>query len=235
MLRILAEASMNAAGGAWDPLASAAAIREALSAGSGAAPEERFWQVVSGVSYLEASLLLAVGLVYLLYGFKIFRILVMVNAALLGAWAGEWASGRFGWPWWVALLGASALGVLAWPLMRYAVCLMGGLAGAFLGAMIARSAAPDATSVAVGAGIGLAVLGVLAFVIFRIVIICFTSLQGALLTVAGVVGLVARFEKAAAAVHAALVGRPYLLAILIGVPAVIGVVYQLCSRQRQDT
>jgi len=188
--------------------------------------EQRFWDHVSQLNYAEAGLLIGAGLVYLLYGWKIFKILVMVNAALAGAWIAYWLAQRYEIGWWLSPIGGLVLAILAWPLMRYAVCLMSGLAGALLGAFVARSLMLSNTLVLASAALGLVTLGLLAFIIFRVIVVGFTSVQGSLMTVGGLVGMVAKVQNMSDAIQKGLFDRHYMLPIMVFIPALIGFVYQ---------
>ncbi len=179
--------------------------------------------------------LCACGLIYLLHGWKAFKMLVIVNAALLGAFIGSQLGqalhGRnteiFG-----AAAGAMLLAALAWPLMKVAVSLMGGLAGAMMGYGVWNYAAQAAGKVALaehawaGALIGLIGLGLLAFVIFRLVIMVFTSVQGAIMTVSGFVAILMRMETLRSDLYTNLRSNQHLLALAIAVPALIGFAFQ---------
>lgn len=203
---------------------------DALHSVASQPPNEAFWNWVAGLGYVEAAVSIAIGLVYLLYGFKVFKILVIVNAAALGAWVGYLATQQWQIPWWTPPVAGLALGLLAWPLMRYAVCVMGALAGALLGTFIAKAIGLSDQAVLAGAIIGLATLGLLAFVIFRIIVTGFTSLQGSLLATAGVVAVAARALHLSDPIRQGLADRPYMLPILIFVPAAAGFVYQLARK-----
>ena len=49
-------------------------------------------EYLSGLGLFESIIILACGLVYLLQGWKIFKILVIVNAALLGSFLPAWSA-----------------------------------------------------------------------------------------------------------------------------------------------
>ncbi len=182
-----------------------------------------------------AMLLFACGLVYMLQGWKIFKVLVVANAAVLGAVVGGKLGmllhGQNTWLY-TGIAGGLLLAVLAGPLMRYAVSLMGGLAGSFLGYALWRYLAdtlgqPDMLTYAwVGALIGLITLGLLAFVILQIVVTIVTSVQGALMTVCGIVALLMKYQPLRDSLEMPLRHNTHLVLLLIGVPAVIGFAMQ---------
>lgn len=135
------------------------------------------------------------GLIYLLWGWRIFRLLVVVNAALIGAFLGGVLSVRLGYPgqWWIGLAaGAGLLGLLAWPLMRSFVGISGGVIGAVAGLVVWEQMVPVfgpkewVSHAWIGAVIGALVVGLLAFAVLRLCVIVFTAGQGALaVTTAG--------------------------------------------------
>lgn len=206
----------------------------------------RNWQMPSQPQYLDylqaagivqAALLLAVGVVYLIYGWKIFRILVVVNAAVLGALLGTKIGSMLNlqgsnMPLFGAIAISLLFAVLALPLMKYAVSLMGALAGSLLGYSVwhyvcrAANAPELGNSAWVGALIGLVTLGLLAFIIFRIVIIIFTAFQGALFTSSGILGVLMQWDAFRTSLLTSLRANPYLLPMLVLVPAIIGFAFQ---------
>jgi hypothetical protein len=186
-----------------------------------------------------AMLLFACGLVYMLQGWKIFKILVVANVAVMGAVVGSYLGSMARGPntgpntWiYTSIAGAMLLGGLAWPLMKYAVSLLGGLVGSFVGYGLWHYVAnaidnPDLLQYAwVGALVGLITLGLLAFVILKFVVMFITSLQGAVMGVGGVLALLLKYMSDD--LEGPLRENSHLMAVLIGVPAIIGFVFQTC-------
>ncbi len=182
-----------------------------------------------------AMLLFACGLVYMLQGWKIFKVLVVANVAVVGAVAGSYvgsmARGENTWMY-ASAAGALLLGGLAWPLMKYAVSLLGGIIGSLVGYGLwhyVASAAdrPEMLQYAwVGALVGLITLGLLAFVILKFVVMFVTSLQGAVMGLSGVLALMLKYM--AEDLEGPLRQNEHLMVILIAVPAIIGFVFQAC-------
>ena len=184
---------------------------------------------------IMAMLLFACGLVYMLQGWKIFKILVIANAAVLGAVVGAHVGGFLrGENTWLytGIAGGLLLAVLAGPLMKYAVSLMGGLAGSFVGYSLWHYVArtmerPDFTQYGwVGALIGLITLGLLAFVILKTVVTVITCIQGSVMAVSGVVALLMKHPALRESLELPLRQNTHLVALLVGVPAVIGFAFQ---------
>lgn len=187
---------------------------------------------------LESLGLAVCGIVFLIYGWKLFKALVLVDAAafglLLGYHVGMLLRGE-NMPLYFALAGALLLGVLAWPLMKYAVSLLGGLAGSLLGygtwhyVMTAMGKPALSEHAWVGALIGLITLGLLAFIIFKLTIMTFTSFQGSLMLVSGTLALLFKNGGLQMRLHNALSASYYLLPLLLLVPAVIGFALQFTT------
>ena len=189
----------------------------------------------------QGALLLAVGLVYLLQGWKVFKVLVIVNTAALGVYAGSFlgslhssAGSLYG-----AIAGGILLAVLAWPLMKFAISLMGGLAGGFAGYQLWRYVAtvwqPEYLKYSwVGAIVAAVLLGVLAFFIFRTVVMLFTSFQGSMITVSGILAIVFQHPLLLDKLVKPLETSPHLLPILILVPALIGFIVQAVGWRQMD-
>ena len=211
----------------------------------------RAWQIPTQQQYidylmslgiLEGIVLLACGLVYLLYGWKVFRILVVVNAAILGAFVGEHVGALLrgaNMPLFGTLAGAILSAALAWPLMKFAVSIMGGLVGSVLGFLIWNSASVAVGNPAwnqyawAGALIGLVTLGLLAFIIFRVIIIIFTSFQGAFMTVGAIMSLFMKSQVPREKLLAAFAGNPHLLMLVVLVPALIGFMIQYTGTKKK--
>jgi hypothetical protein len=196
---------------------------------------QEFADGLVGLGALQGVLLVAVGVVYLMCGWKAVKLLVVANAGVLGALVGAFLGSR--------LLGDSgqiiaavAMGVLlsalAWPLMKQAVGAMGALVGGLLGyglwayvAALSGSAAPT-THAWAGALIGVLTLGLLAFVVFKEAIILFTSVQGAVLGISGLLALLMKFSALRDTLHMNLIENVHLLPVMIIVPTLIGITFQ---------
>ena len=206
-----------------------------MSSQGGLPTRSQYVDLLMNTSALEAVFLIAIGLVYLLCGWKVFKALVIANACLIGAviggMLGARATGQH-MPIIGVVAGGALFGVLAWPMMKYAVAVMGGLAGSFIGfglwtyvASVSGSAAPAQHAWA-GALLGLITLGMLALVVFRESIILFTAFQGGLLAVTGALAVAMKLESVRGSLSQSMVNNIHLLPVLIVVPTLIGVVFQ---------
>lgn len=183
-----------------------------------------------------AAIFVAVGLTCLLQGYKLYKIVVLMTALALGVAVGY----KLGQTIEAEVIAAGCLGVMlaviAWPFMKFAVALCGGLAGAFIGANAwsavaeqinasgAVSLPPDAYWA--GALIGLILLGLLSFILFELSVVVFTSISGSTLAVLGIIALLLQVPAWHHAVADAIQANPLVVPMLVVVPAVIGLVLQ---------
>ena len=160
-----------------------------------------------------AILLTLMGLVYLLYGWHWFKALIIINAGIVGGYAGALAGDRVGGYLLVGgIIGAGAAVAVGWPLMKWTVVWI--------------SAGLDPNFAWAGAMTGLVFFGMLSFILFRGSIIMYTSLQGAMMLVIGLLGLAYKHGSLAPTISSNILRQPLLLPVAVLVPAVLGLIYQ---------
>ena len=174
-----------------------------------------------------AVIFLVLGAICVFNGYRWHKAVILVLALMVGAAAGHLLGARIGVAEVVtSIAGAALLGVLAWPILRYTVALFAGIAGAFCGANVWSAAGQPPDQHYVGAIIGLIVLGMLAFITFRIVIIAFTAIGGASLLVFGTLALLLRLDGLRGGIEDSLAQHPLVLPIIGASTALFGIVYQ---------
>lgn len=173
-----------------------------------------------------AALLILMGLIYLMYGFKLFKGLVMLNAAAVGAAIGGSIGQKTETGFALMILCGFVAAALAWPLMKWAVAVMGGLFGALLGAAIWQTCGLDPTFAWSGALTGMVLFGLLSFIIFRGSVTMYMSLQGAAMLIFGILGMVYKYDQIAPKVTHTMSLKPFLLPMAIIIPAIIGMLFQ---------
>ena len=114
-------------------------------------------------------------------------------------------------------------------MMKWAVSIMGGLFGAMLGASLWRSAGLEVGFIWTGALMGLIFCGLLCFIIFKGSVMAYTSLQGSVMLIFGLLGLVYNYKPIAEAITKGLAVKPFLLPLAIFIPTVLGLLYQQTS------
>ncbi len=173
-----------------------------------------------------ATLLVIAGIIYLLFGYYLFNWLVMLNAAVLAAYAGGMIGARLGSAPAGAILAGITAAVVTWPLMKWAVAVMGGIYGAIVGACVWRSTGIDPTFAWAGAMTGLVFFGLLSFIIFRGCVILYTSLQGTFMLILGLLSLLFKYQVVAQNVTHHMAARPFMLPITVFVLTLLAMVFQ---------
>lgn len=200
-----------------------------------------------------AVVLTTVGLLCMFNGYRWHKFATVTTALLLGLFAGYWLGKMLNAPFVVAGCLGALLFVVAFPLMKYMVAALGGLAGAFLGANLWAGIAKEMKKVAeqnaggpvsteallldpgmywVGALIGLIICGMLAFVLWKLSIVVYTSVSGSTLAVIGILALLLSVEGWAPTVESGLSASYLVVPLLVFVPAAIGLILQ---ETRPDT
>lgn len=173
-----------------------------------------------------AATLLIVGILCVLNGYRWHKWVILIAAFLFGFGLGlllsQHMNERFIVAGAIGLLGA----VVAHPLLRFAVAIFGGMTGAFIGANVwtALGYMPDAH--ATGAVIGFIILGMASFLMFKHVVVLFTSISGAALVVFSGITLLLNIPSIEPGVRASLTQNHVLVPLLIVVAAGIGLVLQ---------
>ena len=173
------------------------------------------------------------GLICLFQGYRFYRPVTVTLAVAIGAFAGYAIGETIDAPYIVAGCLAALLGVGCYREMKYAVPVMGGLAGAFVGAnlwsslhLVAGVHTVAAQQYWIGALIGLIMGGMLAFILFKVSVEMFTSVCGATLAVLGSVALLLRIETFSPTVWDSLAAHSVILPLMVLVPTLIGFILQ---------
>lgn len=188
---------------------------------------DRVVEPLTQLNLIWSAVFVFIGSMCVLNGYRWHKTLIVALAAIGGVTAGlavgpqVEAHGAL-----TGAAGGALIAVLALPLMRYTAALLAGLAGAFAGANIWTTVTGDTSQHLFGSVIGLIVLGMLAFVAFRMVIISFTSILGAVLLTSGVLSALLKIDGMRDGLIESLNESPRILPIITGVVAVIGFVLQ---------
>jgi hypothetical protein len=204
-------------------------------------------QGLESLGLVWAVVLTTLGLLCMFNGYRWHKLATVTTALLLGLFAGYWLGKMLNAPFVVAGCLGSLLFVVAFPLMKYMVAALGGLAGAFLGANLWAGIAKEMQKAAVeraggpvsadtllldpqmywvGALIGLLVCGMLAFVLWKLSIVVYTSVSGSTLAVIGILALLLGVDSIAGPVATGLQASHLVVPLLVFVPAAIGLILQ---------
>lgn len=211
-------------------------VNSIFSRGDTLAHPEDLTTALRSMSIVWGAIFFSAGLITMLNGYKCYKIVIIVTASAIGAFAGYALGKQIE----AAYIVAGCLGILlavgCWPLMKYAVAVVGGLAGAFIGAntwaAIAAVMKDSAQAQAmmdnywIGALIGLLICGMLSFIVFKFSVVMFTSFGGSTIAVFGAIALLLQVPIWQDAVQTSLTAHPIVIPLLIAVPSIIGLILQ---------
>jgi hypothetical protein len=193
-------------------------------------PLDAIWQQIAALSWLEAVLAISFGVVYMLYGWRIFKILVVICFGLIGLFAGIKIGQRFDSQILGAVVGLFLLAALSVPLMRWAVSLLGAVSGGILAAGLWYAFELPGQYILAGAAVGLIAGGMSSFVVFKVAVMLFTSFGGGVLTVIGLVALLYQYESMqeppTEQVKYMFLNQNWFLPVLLLIPTSIGIIIQ---------
>jgi len=173
-----------------------------------------------------AAALLIVGIIFLLWGYPVFKYLIMLNFGVVGAYVGAALGNKADTALAGALIGGFVAAAAAWPMMRWAVALTGAAIGTILGAALWRATGQDQSFDWAGGLTGFVAFGMLSFIAFRGGVILYTSLQGGALLIAGILALLEKYPSIGPQLADNLQRQRFLLPAAIVIPAIIGLIYQ---------
>jgi len=202
-------------------------MRTAQPVEEGIVPINFIWVQIVELSLIEALAFICFGVVCLLYGWRIFKILVTLCFALVGLFGGLMINEKLvgGNGMWLGLMGVVMMGVLSLPLMRWGVSALGAVAGGILtGGIWYAFALPD-NYIWAGALAGLIAGGMISFIVFKLAVVLFTSFGGgALIITAALAVLYAYFDPEK--VRTLVFDYRWFLPVAFMVPTLVGIIVQ---------
>lgn len=168
---------------------------------------------LAAMSFLWPTVMAILGLLCILHGYRWHRPIVALIAFLAGIGIGRQLAGGMERPILLALSVGMLFAVVATPMLKLTVAMLAGTTGAFVGGNVYRALAEldgvplavNASDVWVGAIVGFVLVAMLSLVMFRFVIVLFTSIGGAGMLVFGVVALLMHVDDWRAPVRDSLV------------------------------
>ena len=176
----------------------------------------------------SAAISIILGAVFLLYGYRACRWLIPIQCTVAGAMVGYTLAMKYEFNLLLGTVaGAIVLGVIGWTLYKIVCSAMGGLLVVALLTMawpdVAVHAGPYVWAVW---GAAFAVGFVMVLVLFRPLLIIVTSIYGAVFVVVGVLVLAHLWPTLSETVEILMNARPWVLAVLVVAPVVLGAVLQ---------
>jgi hypothetical protein len=191
---------------------------------------DSIWEQVTTLSWLHAVIAISFGVVYLLYGWRIFKVLVVICFGLVGLFAGIKIGTRFDLGILGGIIGLSLLAGISIPLMRWAVSILGAIAGGILTSGVWYAFELPEKYMPAGTIIGIIAGGMISFIVFRVAIMLFTSFGGGALIITGLLALVYRYESIqnppTETIKAMLYNHHWFVPVLMLAPTLIGIIVQ---------
>jgi hypothetical protein len=193
------------------------------------------WANLSAVRPVVAGIVMIIlGVGFLLYGYPLYKLLVIIIFAAAGFFVGIAASAALGLSPVIGMIaGPLVLGLLAWPLVRLAWGLLGGAAFAIVFAGFAKSSgvASQGYLYLIGSVSFLAGL-IVTFLLVRPLIIILTSVTGALLLVEGSMQILAKLSPTTGERLAkSIADQPWIMIAIVLPIAIIGALLQFKHKQ----
>ena len=204
------------------------ANRTTATAEEGFVPIEFIWVQISALNLIEALTFICFGIVCLLYGWRIFKILVTLCFSLVGLFIGLMVNEKLvgGNGMWLGLMGMIMMAVLSLPLMRWGVSALGAVAGGILtGGIWYAFELPDAYIWA-GALVGLIAGGMISFIVFKLAVVLFTSFGGGALIVTAVLAILHTYMLDPGQVQELVFNYRWFLPVALIVPTLAGIIIQ---------
>lgn len=155
------------------------------------------WEQITALTWLHAVIAISVGVVYMLYGWRIFRVLVVIAFGLAGMFGGIIAGAQMGSRIWGGTLGFIVLAMLAIPLMKWCVSVLGAAAGGIVTGGLWYACGLPHSYLWAGAIIGVVAGGLMSFILLKVSVMLFTSLGGSVIMVTGMLALFYQYESKA--------------------------------------
>jgi hypothetical protein len=157
-------------------------------------PIDVIWEQISTLTWLQALIAVSFGAVYLLYGWRIFKVITVVCFGMLGLYLGMSLGESRGSALWGGVIGLVAFAALSVPLMKWAVSILGAVAGGIITGGLWYAFGLPQEFIWAGAIIGIIAGGMISFIVFKISVMLFTSMAGAVLIIVGILSLIYRYE-----------------------------------------
>ncbi len=194
-------------------------------------PVDFFWQQMTSLSWIQAVLAVSFGVVYLLYGWRIFKILVVICFGLAGLFLGVHFADGLQSSIWAGAVGMGILIFVASSLTKWCVGLLGAAAGGTLTGGLWYAFDLPVEYIWAGAVIGIVAGGMISFIVFKASVMLFTSLGGGAIIIMGFMRLLHLYETTlldppSNYVENLILFHKWFLPTALIVPTVVGIIMQ---------
>ena len=195
---------------------------------------EELINVCRDLDTVPSMILLVAGVVYSVMGYGIFKILAIANVAAMGAFAG-YMLGRpmdAGFP--TMIIAGVLAAAVAWPLFKWSLALSSGLVGFAVGVAVWRAMGMEDLYAPAGGLIGGIFLFMLCFILFELTIMAMAAIQGTIMLLAGLGGLLLKYPEVEEPVIEYLNDFPVILPVLLLSLSLASIFYQQHSKRAAD-
>ena len=189
------------------------------------------WQQITDLSWLHAVIAISVGIVYMLYGWRIFRVLVVICFGLGGMFLGIFAGRHFGSTIWGGVMGLVLFAIVSVPLMKWCFSALGALAGGSLTGAVWYAFGLPLDYIWAGVVIGIVAGGLISFILLKASVMLFTGLGGSIIMMVGVLALVYQYETQVLNpptqhIFNSVYYNRWFLPVVIILPTIVGMIMQ---------
>jgi len=189
------------------------------------------WEQITNLTWLQAVVGISFGMVYLLYGWRIFRILVVIAFALIGMFLGIMAGQKFGSELMGGIMGVILFAVLSMSLVKWCVSILGAAAGGVLTGGLWYAFGLPEQYIWAGAIVGVVAGGMMSFILLKISVMLLTSVGGSAILAINFLALLHQYETKVVTppgttIHDLIFQKTWFLPMVIIVPTIIGMIVQ---------
>jgi hypothetical protein len=208
--------------------AGTAAQAQEVEAAKEIIPIDAIWQHIISLEHIEAFTFISFGVVCLFYGWRVFRILVVISFALAGLSVGIYTNKVLigGNEIWLGILCMILFAVFSIPMMRWGVCLLGAAAGGIITGGSWLAADLPQQYIWAGALVGIIAGGMISFIVFKAAVMLFTSLGGSALMSAGILAIIYQNFGIAEKMEEYVFTEKWFLPAMLMLPAIAGIILQ---------
>ncbi len=199
------------------------------AAPEGFVPINFIWEQIVALNLVEALTFVCFGAVCVFYGWRIFKILVMISFAMIGLFVGVWTNRLLigGNEIWLGIICMVFFAFFSVPLMRWGVSVLGAAAGGILGGGVWYAVGLPEQYILAGALVGVVGGGMISFIIFKAAVMLFTSLSGSGLIVVGILAIIYQRLGAAERVEELIFTQKWFLPVVLLAPTAAGIILQI--------
>jgi hypothetical protein len=193
-------------------------------------PVSHIWEQITSLNPVAALTFICFGVVCLLYGWRVFKILVILSFALAGLVAGYIINEYLieGNAVWLGIIGMVLMVIVSIPLMRWGVSALGAAAGGILAGGAWYAFELPEKYILAGVLVGVIAGGMISFIIFKIAVMLFTSFGGSVLIVVGILAIIYNRmgEDAQGQIQDLVLNHNWFVPVALIVPTAIGIFIQ---------